>query len=344
MSEKIKVIVYRGDAGACWYFRVHAPMLYVARNNQDLFDITIAGSVTKDQIGKYDIVILQRQYKIEVLAPVLEMKKLGAKLIYEIDDDLFHIPEWNPAHKSLSPKHIQDGIKAFISRVDALFVTTEALKCVYTNLCENIYVLPNSVDQEIMYKYPRNVQLPVVCWQGSITHTNDLEIARKGFEKLAQDKDMILKLWCGFDPKTQKPIFDVPGAQVLPYVPFEAFYQMFSQVGVYIGLAPLAANIFNKSKSNLKFLEYTMYDAVTVASNFGPYKDTIEDGVNGILVSDNRDWYDKTRMVLENKDLYNKILTNARQLVYENYNIEKTYKLWEKALLQIYGGVHDNAQ
>jgi glycosyltransferase involved in cell wall biosynthesis len=274
---------------------------------------------------------------MDVLAPVLEMQQKGSKLIYEIDDDLFNVPNWNPASKTLNRKIVQDGIKHFVSRVDAMFVTTEALKNVYKNYCEHIYVLPNSIDYEIVHTYPSNSELPVICWQGSTTHERDLAIAQSGFEQLAQDDDTIFKMWCGFNPETKKPIFDIPGAQTLPLVAFEGFYQMFSQVDTYVGLAPLSAAPFNRSKSNLKFLEYTVFNAVTVASNFGPYKETIEDGVTGILVSNNNDWYDKTRMVLEDPDLHSSILRNAKKLVDEKYNMKNTYKLWEKAINQVSG-------
>jgi glycosyltransferase involved in cell wall biosynthesis len=175
-----------------------------------------------------------------------------------------------------------------------------------------------------------------VCWQGSMTHYKDLKIAIEGFKKLAKDDSISFKLWCGIDRRTKNPVFDVKDAEIVQLVPFEAFFQMFGQIQPYIGLAPVAANSFNKGKSNLKFLEYTVYDAVTVASDFGPYKDTIEDGVTGILVSDNRTWYERVKELLENKDLYQTILNNAKELVRDKYNIEKNYIYWQNALMEVY--------
>lgn len=321
-------------------YRIHAPMVHLARNNPKNVHITVAGSIGEDHIGVYDVAILQRQYKLDVFNYILQMKKNGTKLIYEIDDDLFHVPKWNPASRILSKKKVQDGIKYFVSEVDAMFVTTEELKSVYSNYCKNIYVLPNSIDFDFIFpvENPRQyTSKPVVCWQGSMTHERDLAIAKKGFMRLAQDKDLLLKMWCGMDKVTKKPNFDIPGALTIQLTPFEGFFQMFGQLGTYIGLAPLAANQFNKSKSNLKFLEYTAYNAVTVASNFGPYKETIEDGVTGILVSNNDDWYNRVRELLDNKDLYNSILTNAQKLVKDKFDIKKNYVYWEKAIKQVLG-------
>jgi glycosyltransferase involved in cell wall biosynthesis len=332
-----KLICYRGDRAACWFYRLHAPMVHIGKHNKN-FDITVSSSIGPDHIGKYDLAILQRQYRFEVLDPVTKMQKGGTKLIYEIDDDLFHIPKWNPAHDVLSRKAVQDGIKHFLARVDAMFVTTEELREVYKDHCEHIYVLPNSIEFNFIFPpKDKNTLKPVVCWQGSMTHEKDLAIARKSFERLAADKDIFLKMWCGLDHETKKPVFNIPGAETLPLTPFEGFFQMFGQLGVHIGLAPLAAIHFNKSKSNLKFLEYTAYDAVTVASNFGPYKNTIEDGVTGILVSDNRDWYCKVRELIEDVDRYNYILSNAKKLVKEKYDIKNNYVLWEEAIKKVLG-------
>jgi len=147
-----------------------------------------------------------------------------------------------------------------------------------------------------------------------------------------------MKMWCGFDPKTQKPVFDFPGAQVIPLVPFEAFYAMFSQIDAHVGLAPLSAIPFNRSKSNLKFLEYTIQDLVTVASDFGPYKETIEHNHTGVLISDNRDWYDAVMDLVNNDDKRNHILNNAKKLVDEKYNIDHNYIYWKNAIDEILGG------
>jgi len=340
MAEPTKTICYRGDRAACWFYRLHAPMVHLARNNPKGFNITVSGSIGEDQIGKYDLAILQRQYKMDVLKPILQMKQAGTKLIYEIDDDLFHVPKWNPAYQTLGKKSIQDGIKHFVSRVDAMFVTTEELKSVYKEYCENIYVLPNSLEHDFIFPVDNpkeQTAKPVICWQGSMTHERDLAIAKHGFAQLAKDEDTIFKMWCGLDKGTKQPVFDIPGAQTIPLVPFEGFFQMFGQLGTYIGLAPLSAIQFNRSKSNLKFLEYTAYNAVTVASDFGPYKNTIEDGETGILVSDNRDWYDKVRELIEDEEKYNYILANAKKLVEEEFNIKKNYVLWENAIKEVMG-------
>jgi glycosyltransferase involved in cell wall biosynthesis len=336
-----QILCFRGDRSACHFFRIFCPFGKLAQHHKDNYSVFVSSAITQDHLkGSYDLILLQRQYKADVLKPILEMKKKGPKLVYEIDDDLFNIPDWNPAKAILGVRSVQDGIKKFLEIVDAAFVSTEYLVDIYKPYCKKVYVLPNSINYDFVYPKVANAAKKVVLWQGSMTHHKDIGVAEKSIAALAKNQDIVVKMWCGFDPKTYKPIFDFPGAQTIPLVPFEAFYAMFSQVDAHVGLAPLSAVPFNRSKSNLKFLEYTVQGLVTIASDFGPYRETMENDQTGILVSDNRDWYDAVMDILKDDDKRNRILTNAQELVKEKYDIEKNYLLWKNAIDELLG-VHN---
>ena len=55
----------------------------------------------------------------------------------------------------------------------------------------------------------------------------------------------------------------------------------------------------------------------------------------GILVSDNREWYNWVRYLLENDDKRNEILKNAQAYVDENFDMSKNYIFWKLALDEI---------
>jgi glycosyltransferase involved in cell wall biosynthesis len=324
----ISVIGYFGDRGACRAYRLLYPFSKIGMNCKDKFKMHLSGHIVEPhgqtlepQIGAHDIVVLQRQYDGAVFQAVQKMKQKKAKLIYEIDDDLFSIPQWNPAHKELSANQVQRGIRAFLSIVDAVFVTTEDLAVVYRKHCKNVFVLPNSLDFDRFYPAPKNSKKKVVLWQGSGTHEKDLAILGDSLAMVHALPEAFVKVWGGHT---------IEGTYNVPPVPFEAFYPILSQMDAHIGLAPLVPCVFNNSKSNLKFLEYTAQGMVTVASNVGPYK-TIQDRVTGMLVGDNRDWFDKINELLQDESLYNTILENAVDFVHENYNIQKNYPMWVDA-------------
>lgn len=327
--EQTKIVAFRGDRAACFFYRLSAPLAAVAKHNPD-WSISITGVMDPRRLADYKLAILQRQYKADVFYQVLSMKKNGTKIVYEIDDDLFNVPHWNPASEVLNKRAVQDNVKYFLSNVDAIFTTTEHLKKLYSNYCPNIYVLPNSIDFDSLYPNPNNSARKVVAWQGSPSHDRDVSLMLPGLDAISKRSDIQIKLW-NIENKI-KNVYNVP------YVPFAAFYQMFSQLDGYIGLAPLTTVFFNKSKSNLKWLEYTAHGMVTIASNVGPYADSIVDGETGILISDNRDWGDVINDLLDHPEKHAEILKNAQEEVKENYDISKNYVLWEKAIKEVLNG------
>ena len=241
---------------------------------------------------------------------------------------MFSVPKWSPAYKHLSKKIVKDNVKRFLSQVDAVFVTTEHLKNVYKEYNENVYVLPNSIALEALNEPPRNSKKKVVCWQGSNTHKNDLKLIEPALKHLISTRDdTLVKLWGA----------SLKGTYNVPLVSFENFYQMLSQVDVDIGLAPVTYIPFNKSKSNLKFLEYTAVGAATVASNFGPYKDTITHGENGLLADSPQEWTTAIEFLLNNEKERLRLVKNAKKLLMEEYDLTVNYKLWENAILKTIG-------
>lgn len=323
----LKTIFYRGDSGQCWHSRGHSPLAHLAKNYGDDYHISISGVIDERYINSFNLAIFQRQYMADVYERMLTMKKLNTKLVYEIDDDVFSVPKWSSAYKTFGRSTVRENVKKFVSQMDAVFTTTEYLANIYRQYCEKVYVLPNSIDFSILVDPPNNSNRKVVLWQGSTTHDKDVAIAKKSLSRLAKDKDVLLKMW-SLDLK-------IPEAYVVPFVHLEDFYTMLGQMDAYVGLAPLATIDFNRSKSNLKVLEYFSQGIAAVASNFGPYKDTIEHEKTGLLIDDNRDWYDAVRYLIDNPDVHDEMVKNAYAFAKENYDISKNYLLWKNAIDEV---------
>jgi glycosyltransferase involved in cell wall biosynthesis len=326
---KYSIAAFRSDMSSCWYHRLHTSLAFLKKNYPE-YKIAIYDYMSRDQFPTFDLAILQRQYNPRIYEMVLEMKNLGKKVVYEVDDLLFPydgkegVPSWSPAYTTFGRKDIQESIKKTIGACDAMFVSTEYLKKAYSNHCKKIYVLPNSIIFDVMSPSPNNSAKKVVCWQGSSTHGKDLRIIERAIKHLVDD---------GYFVKTIGA--EVSGAYQVPSVEFKSFYQMFSQLDACVGLAPLIPIPFNRAKSNLKFLEYSAQRIATVASNFGPYADTIIDGETGLLVSDNKDWYDKIKYLLDNDDIRSKMIDKAYDYVRENFDITKNYIYWKNAVDEI---------
>jgi len=82
-------------------------------------------------------------------------------------------------------------------------------------------------------------------------------------------------------------------------------------------------HVFNLVKSELKIIEAGMKKKVLIAQDFGIYKEMIEHGKTGLLVSDNKKgWYKEIKKVIEDKDLREELANNLHEWVMERYTLE----------------------
>ena len=82
-------------------------------------------------------------------------------------------------------------------------------------------------------------------------------------------------------------------------------------------------HIFNEVKSELKIIEAGMKGKVLIAQNFGIYKELLEDGKTGILVSDNKDgWYKAMKKVILDKDYREMLAHNLHEFVKDRYELK----------------------
>jgi len=340
MPEQKKLLLYQADRSACWQARLMQPFYYFAKNHKD-YRIEIDGGIRPEHLKNVrDFILWQRQYSGEVLSCCYQMRKTNpaVKMCWEADDSLIFgktpngktlnvgPPTWNPAYATYKKRSVQDNIRRFLEVVDACFVATEPLKELYSNFCEKVYVLPNSLDFNVFGPGPDNSRLPVVCWVGSNTHKNDIALLKPALTRLAKDDDVYIKLFSA-DLKS-------PNTYTVPFVTISDYYKMLAQLEGVISVAPLAAVPFNKYKSNLRWLESSWQGMAVIASNFGPYQ-CIEHEKTGILVDHPNEWYDWIRYLLENEEFRLELVKNAQSEIREKYDISKNYILWKNAIDEI---------
>ena len=79
-------------------------------------------------------------------------------------------------------------------------------------------------------------------------------------------------------------------------------------------------NIFNRAKSENKWLEAALVKVPTIASNFGEFKNVIKDNETGILCSDNNDWYISLKTLINDDYQRKRIGENAYNFCINEYN------------------------
>ncbi len=223
-------------------------------------------------------------------------------------------------------------------------VSTEHLKELYSKWNDNIMVLPNGVDFEI---WPDNNRkddgLIRLGLFGSNTHFKDWgEIAETLKRILGEFPNVRLcyNSWFVVKQKTRQGeamedmektpqfpdffdklgLIEHPQVEIYEGVEIQKWPKALANVGIDIGLAPLANLTFNKAKSNLKYLEFSALRIPSVYEKMEPYQDDVKHGENGFLASHPKDWYSCIKRLIEDKELRVRMGNRARLDVEKRYD------------------------
>lgn len=340
----LRILYLLADQTGCGWYRCLLPGIYL-RNLYGI-DSRAATSLT-DEVRAFarnaDIVVCQRQLSDPVLEYMREQKAIGKKIIYELDDDFWHLPVKNPVYR-----YYQSGgltkLNEFLRSADVVTVSTTPLKRTVDAMHDHVVVLPNAVDPDMAdaiadSRAGRRVgrsETVRIGWSGSNFHEGDLDCAIGALIGLAKRPDVQL-VFFGWVPDRIRQEVSADKLEIYPFVPTNRYYHAMAALRLDIGLAPLSDNRFNEAKSNLKYLEYSMFKIPTVASPVYPYTRTITDGRDGILVKKNRhqEWLKQLTRLVEDKAERDRLARNAYATVNERFHLKTNVRQW----LDLYEGL-----
>jgi len=168
-----------------------------------------------------------------------------------------------------------------------------------------------------------------------MTHDSDLEIVIPAIDRLivkhknlycelmgSVRKDSVSRLFDGVKNKDNFRIMG--GTPAFDSFPFALMNQKWS-----IGIAPLIDDAFNRGKSHIKYMEYSMKKIPTVASAVYPYSKNAKEA---LLCKTSQEWYDTLDSLISDK----KKRVEIGERAYKHVVAEQQYKdyayLWEEAI------------
>lgn len=223
---------------------------------------------------------------------------------------------------------------------DIITVTTPDLAATMHGWNNDVCILPNYINPNVMpegKKEPRDYIL--IGWQGGDSHYHDLKMimpALKQIKKKYKNKVKFRFMGAAFVEMYK----EVEG-EFIGWVDPKNFYNEFSKDLFDIGLIPLInpdINKFNRSKSNIKWLEYSYYGIPSVVSSFTPYKEHIVNHKTGILCETLDTWVEGLSKLIDDSLYRIKLGANAKEEVNNKFRIQthshKWYDLYMEALEQ----------
>lgn len=358
----MKILYYISGYDGCGYYRVQMIAKYLNKI-PDVF-AKISSVYSNEEINWADVIVLQKQSNQKALGFIEYAISIGKKVVTEVDDDYFNIPIWNPAYKPYLGKE-QDLINFYL-KSHAITVTTDHLANQLSKFSKT-YALPNSLDfknldrfedmpEEELGKYTKYLDCDqkrltkeyleeflkdkvVVGWGGSPTHLKDLEQATPALIQLCAENKNIIIMMIGCTTQmilnTMMKNYSNQLILVEP-IPIFGYQQALRSLPWDIGICPIEDNVFNRSKSNLKFLEFSTNGFACVCSNVENYTKTVQNGITGMLVDNSQTaWYTALKYLVDNKEERLRIAENGKKFVRENYDIAKNVNLWHQAYTEI---------
>lgn len=278
-------------------------------------------------------VIFRCPWTKELSQFILEARKLHKTVLYDIDDLVIdtRYTDQIPYLDQMSSEERQaydanvTNMGRLLAMCDGAVTTTEALAAELSAYVPEVMINRNVASEEMVMlsvkgntlehrknskekaymeginapKYIKNTDKKVSLgyFSGSITHNDDFAMILPVLRDLL-DQYPALELHLVGEltlPEELKACRN----QVIqhPFVDWRSLPELIA--GVDINLAPVRDTLFNRAKSENKWVEAALVQVPTVASDVGAFHSEIQHGVTGYLCSSEADWKNVLRFLIE---------------------------------------------
>lgn len=320
----MKIAVYPADSHGCGNLRMVWPAQALAKSGHDVTVVWPNKGAAQTALGfrgpvnnlkgatdangdtvnasypvGVDVMVLQRLTHRNIAQSVKLWRAKGIAVVIDIDDDLSTIHPSNPAFAGLHPREGKKNFSwewALQACLDATLVTvsTPALLDRYAPHGRGV-VIPNCVPES--YLKVDHADSAVIGWGGSVpTHPDDLQVTGSAVSQVLTETGTQFRV-VG-PPNGVEEALRLKGQNWIATggVPITQWPQALAD-NIGIGIAPLAATLFNRAKSALKPVEYSALGIPCVMSPRADYMRMHKLGI-GLTANKPRDWLKHLRRLV----------------------------------------------
>lgn len=325
---------------ACSLWRLYMPHLTLPRSSFYCF----SRNVDFKLVTGHDIAVVQRcctQQQFEFLKTA---QGVGMRVIYDLDDDVFDIPEFNPAAKVLH--QYKDGFAACMRMVDVVTVSTATLAKVvrknvkflvnmYTRKEIPILVVENRIN-EAMFAPPIKSEIVTIGWAGSSSHVGDLGVIEEPLRKISEEFPDVDIEFRGCDLGPESSFTKLPRWRFQYWTPVAEYGARMPRWGWHIAMAPVVDHTFNESKSCIKMIEAAYCRIPCLASYIRPYDEFVSKDRTGelkwLLCSGSSAWYTKLRALLNEPAMREHYGNKMHEIMQKHYSLLRPHEGWDEAI------------
>lgn len=306
------------DGTACGYYRVRLPFEEIGRHGHEM-------KFARDY-SEFDEswpVLLTQRFGYPGFA--LDWLKLWRrhKLVWETDDDLWNI---DPANKRAAAVFTVDYLRSVercVRTAHLVTVTNEHLAEQMSRFNPNIVIVPNMIDAPLCDASRVRRSQVTVGWAGGDSHRRDLGLVATPLHRIVRTTEaMVHTIGEDMSSTLRLPADRHRHSGWEPRI-----IDYYKRVDFDIGLAPIENTRFTRSKSYIKALEYGALGIPVIASDVGPYREYVDDGVTGFLVRKESEWTDRLNLLIGDADLRESMGQAAREKA-RKHTIQAGWQRW----------------
>ncbi len=250
------------------FYRALQPLAQLRRLMPNLKLTHHKKDITTSDIADQDVAFIQRPDSAEHLKLIDLCKTLKVKVWVDYDDNLFCVPPSNPAH--LQCERAKPIFKEVLEKADIVSVSTEQLgRDLKTEVpsVKKIRVIPNAFNDYLFTDKPVFRPHPVVMWRGTQSHQEDLMQFAPHILEAAKHNPQWFFNFVGYNPfflvnPLGKQSAHTQGMDIFKY------HEYIKMIYPNICIVTLSDSKFNRSKSNIAWIESTYAGAVTIGPNW----------------------------------------------------------------------------
>jgi len=267
--------------------------------------------ITLGKILQFDIVYLQKTISPTGLILCRLAKRMGKKVIFDLDDNMFVIA---PA------------LTTSLAKVsDLVVVGSHYLFDLVASIRneESVRLIPSGVDTSIFSPCMCCRKEPPLTlgWHGSgLPHLPYLRLLVEPLSILSRRYDLTLRT-VGIRRDAVRDVFGELANLKLEVKERWYDYNFLPRVlsSIDIGLMPLINDSWSRGKCGMKILDYMALGIPVVASKVGENMHIVKDGKNGFLAASSEEWIKKLSLLIEDFELRKKLASNALRTVTQKY-------------------------
>ncbi|GJQ57920.1 MAG: glycosyltransferase family 1 protein [Candidatus Scalindua sp. AMX11] len=263
-------------------------------------------------IRQYDILFIQRK---RFAFPWLQYIRKNAKqIVFDFDDSIMHR---NSKANQPESKTRARKFEKMVTSSDYVIAGNAFLMEKTTPYKRDVMIIPSPIDMSLYSQknYSEGNDTVTLGWIGAHGSIHYMKKMTPLFEALGKKYDRVkLKIVCDvfFDCENmvvEKKLWSEQD-EVKDIQSFD------------IGLMPLIDDPWSHGKCGLKILQCLAAGVPVVCSPFGINREIVEDGVHGLWAESQEEWVEKLEILINNKELREKMGRAGRKRVSKDYSLE----------------------